>query len=860
MPKSHPYYTGLSRRRSWPKPPPEALLWERKTTSKWCDCWKHCKGGRWVGKRTRARHLAPGDESEQDDSDGDEPVAHDAHEQQKVENGLDGHITPDDNEDEDMYEDALHDQARIIRNLMDGHYDNPEYVDENDNMDPPGRAASPNHAPSPTRTPSPSPPPEELPQTAEDMPVPTLENLMTAQKFIDLLREARLDDKYSKLSPEDIDLIRNPAREQLSLDDPGFRLSLDIFLAVTGRASQKTYSDIRDAIHRYNPTAEMLTYGILTRRIKAMTGVVPIMHDMCINSCLAYTGAFHDLMNCTYCGEARYKPLRTSPGEFDQGAPRRQFMTIPLAMQAQAVWRHPATAEDMSYAFKELQKVLEEKQRNGGLPDVFHDIVCGEDLLQAMREGKIKEHDLLLLFSMDGCRLYRNKQSDTWIAIWLFLNLHWNVRYLKKHIRPAFTIPGPNHPKHMDSFIFPSLHHLAALQNEPGRLQIWDARDEQQHSSDPYLVYGTSDTVALADMGGWVGHNGKCGCRFMCGLQGRHKFHAPTYYPVLLKPNNSEHIPGTNRPDVDINELPEASEQRYSQNLALVLSSRTATEYRANRLATGITKPSIFSGLPRHTPMPRLFPGDAMHRDALNLPQLFISLFRGTIAHSEADPPSQWPWAVLADDDVWQAHGKEVEKWGLKLSRFVAGSRPPRNPAEKMNSGYTAKEYMTWMFNLAPGLLYKHLPRVYWKNLCKISYGIDIIHSHTIPPDELLNVYQKLREAVLEYELIYYQRRLDRLHFVTQCVHGMTHMAPEVVNVGSPAAVAQWTLERIIGDLEAEIRQHSQAFANISKFRAVWWCLVGVAVWCCMVLCPPCGYHTSHAFMQPDTVPSAIHW
>ena len=47
------------------------------------------------------------------------------------------------------------------------------------------------------------------------------------------------------------------------------------------------------------------------------------------------------------------------------------------------------------------------------------------------------------------------------------------VHYKKDFVIPGGFIPGPKKPKILDSFLFPGLYHLAALQKEG--LTIWNA-------------------------------------------------------------------------------------------------------------------------------------------------------------------------------------------------------------------------------------------------------------------------------------------------------------------------------------------------------------------------------------------------
>jgi hypothetical protein len=49
-----------------------------------------------------------------------------------------------------------------------------------------------------------------------------------------------------------------------------------------------------------------------------------------------------------------------------------------------------------------------------------------------------------------------------------------------------------------------------------------------------------------------------------------------------------------------------------------------------------------------------LFPSDLMHLTALNITDLIMGLFRGTIEVGPGDDKSTWDWAVLMDDKTWK--------------------------------------------------------------------------------------------------------------------------------------------------------------------------------------------------------------
>lgn len=161
------------------------------------------------------------------------------------------------------------------------------------------------------------------------------------------------------------------------------------------------------------------------------------------------------------------------------------------------------------------------------------------------------------------------------------------------------------------------------------------------------------------------------------------------------------------------------------------------------------------------------------------------------------------------------------------IRSYLPGSfdRPPRNIAEKLNSGYKAKEFLTYLFGLGPALLYGILPTTYWRNICKLVRGVRLAHQHEISAGNLQEAHKMLVEFSVEFEQLYYQRHPGRIHFVRQAIHGFSHICPETIRLGPYAGFTQWTMERTIGDLGREIRQPSNPYANLAQ-RALRRCQV----------------------------------
>ena len=98
-------------------------------------------------------------------------------------------------------------------------------------------------------------------------------------------------------------------------------------------------------------------------------------------------------------------------------------------------------------------------------------------------------------------------------------------------------------------------------------------------------------------------------------------------------------------------------------------------------------------------------------------------------------------------------------------------------------------------------MLYRILPERYWKHFCKLVFGIRIFLQRRITTQQLRAAHIALLEYSHEFELLYYQRRADRLHFVRQSIHNLMHLASETIRLGPGAYHSQWTMERTIGNL-----------------------------------------------------------
>jgi hypothetical protein len=625
-----------------------------------------------------------------------------------------------------------------------------------------------------------------------DLPKASIENIKLSQDMINNIKNATLEDDIR--NDDNLRNLRHPPHGAPTVD-PITRLSIDIFLALSN-GSQQMYKAVRLALARHDPNLLIHSYTVVKKKVETITLVTKIETDMCVNSCLAFTGPFSALQECPKCHENRYEDGH--PALRNQKA-RKCFYTIPIGPQLQALWRSPEGADRMRYRERKTREIIQELERNDGQVSAYEDVFSGREYLQAVDRGDI------------GAQLYRDKASDCWFFIWVILNLSPDLRYKKHSIIPAGFVPGPKAPVNTESFLLPSFRHFSALQKEG--LKVWDGRMQQEVTSRPFFMFGTADTLGLPIISGLVGHSGSHGCRLYCGFRGRRKIGGSMYYAAALKPENYN-VAKSSHPDIDVEDVAEPNPCKYFQNLSLLLSTTTKRAYEDARLETGIVRPSICLGFQPNFmfPVPYCFPLDLMHLASLNVPQHLLAIWRNTI---KPQLPGNSLFIGLSKADVWQAHGTLV----ASAKPHLPGSfnRPPRNPAEKINSGFKAWEYLLYFWVLGPAVFRVVLPHEFWTHFCKLVIGIRILHQRRITPAQLQIANKMIIEWEKEFEIKYYQRCADFLHLMRPCAHAILHAAQETIRCGPLNLVAQWALENTVGNLGREVHQPSNPFANLAQ-------------------------------------------
>ncbi|KAF8476352.1 hypothetical protein DFH94DRAFT_635103, partial [Russula ochroleuca] len=125
--------------------------------------------------------------------------------------------------------------------------------------------------------------------------------------MISQIRDYSFSHEKSQWTEDEFNSFLDPLQELWNLDDPQLRLSFQIYLSLSAHSSEATYKAIRSSIKGCYSESTMLLLDQVRNRLKRITGVLPLHFDMCVNTCLAFTGPFAPLTKCLFCGEHRYE-------------------------------------------------------------------------------------------------------------------------------------------------------------------------------------------------------------------------------------------------------------------------------------------------------------------------------------------------------------------------------------------------------------------------------------------------------------------------------------------------------------------------------------------------------------------------
>jgi hypothetical protein len=160
--------------------------------------------------------------------------------------------------------------------------------------------------------------------------VPHLDVLRVSVDFIKGIEGASLDN--DPLPGNVQERLRSPSTTP-PLVDADLQMCLGIFLETTN-GSQATYDSVCQFIKQQYPDANTSSYDQMKQKLAKLTGVVPVMTDMCFDTCVAFAGLYSELCMCPECHNPRFETVTW--GNKHISVPCRQALTIPVGPQIQA--------------------------------------------------------------------------------------------------------------------------------------------------------------------------------------------------------------------------------------------------------------------------------------------------------------------------------------------------------------------------------------------------------------------------------------------------------------------------------------------------------------------------------------------
>lgn len=594
--------------------------------------------------------------------------------------------------------------------------------------------------------------------------------LMPSQYYAQMKQDDLLNGGGLKLSVDD----------KLTVQGFNFKVSTDI----SGWAYSKLSRAFPDRL------GDLPMDRRLESRISKIAALTGELYHCCVNSCIAYTGDYNDLDQCPWCREPRYKP---DPRNNTRLVARRFFQYIPIAQRLINMYRDPEMATKLKY-----------RSRRQSLAGIVADIFDGQHYQRLQRESVTVDDDVLnhcyfscpndiaLGLSTDGFELFKSRKQSCWPLILVNYNLPPSIRTRLEHILCIGVIPGPNHPKEIDTFLLPLIEELETLARG---IPAFDSADRSPFVLHAYLLACFGDMPAVAKLMCTKGHNGKFPCRAcnICGIRaGTRPSNGKTNYVPLSRTFATE--PDTPQRYDPLN-LPLRTHSEYIEQGIGVLDAWNDAEEDRRSLRTGIKGLSALIRVPG-LDFPKSFPHDFMHAMFENVITNLIDIWTRT-----------GDWADFGTDN--DPYLLEPEAWReIGLSCAASGNTVPsafgcRVPDLKEKRGESSAE-STLLFAtlLAPALLRRRFRwNRYYQHFIQLVDLIDKCIGFEVTHEEIKQIREGFAKWVQDFERLYYNNDPKRLRACTLPLHALLHVADDIEAMGPVWCYWAFPMERFCGAL-----------------------------------------------------------
>ena len=172
------------------------------------------------------------------------------------------------------------------------------------------------------------------------------------------------------------------------------------------------------------------SYKQMKHYISNITGVSSVVHPMCKNSCLAFTGPFANLNHCPKCKEPKLCP--------NTKRPQQELHTILLGLVLQALWCDASSAKKFYYQQWKTWEIICKLQTNSGNLSSYDNFYSSSDYLENIRSGKFK---IMILFLCSQLTVPSSMHTNHWTAGFTY-GLSWTSHPMNNIKNGTFFLVG----------------------------------------------------------------------------------------------------------------------------------------------------------------------------------------------------------------------------------------------------------------------------------------------------------------------------------------------------------------------------------------------------------------------------------
>lgn len=261
-----------------------------------------------------------------------------------------------------------------------------------------------------------------------------------------------------------------------------------------GNIAQSTHDRYMEAMNEFmDPNhPSVCSYSTLLAELAQITEINHVRYDVCRNNCICYA-TFPDAQECHLCHEPRLDK---------RGNPWKTFDYIPITHRLRLLYTDSGYVRrtvQYKQPFQDKLLYTAENPRTSTCDywdSLLHSTFQNDrDLWQDVRE-------VGFIFSTDGFSLFKVGNFDVWPLLLINANLSPNECVLKKNMTLCGSIPGPENPKDIGSFLTPLIEEFVVLQDG---VRAWDGLRQEEFTLRAHISLIAGDTMAMAKLMKWTG-------------------------------------------------------------------------------------------------------------------------------------------------------------------------------------------------------------------------------------------------------------------------------------------------------------------------------------------------------------------